>query len=207
MTHIIYSAHHCPFCARAVSTLHYAGISTEIRTCDFLNMPPEADAILAQSSIPLLVHPDNTYIDESWDIVKWALQQSDPDNWLGDKQQFLHDTEMLVETYDHSFMSAFKTYKDSKNSAKTRLECEEYLEELEDMLKKNTYLLTNHITVADISIVAFIRLFAQQEPQWFNHAPYPHCRQWLKRMTTTPHFKKATQEHPLWKKGDQPVML
>ncbi len=207
MTQTLYTSHDCPFCARAVSSLKYARIATELRHCDYRNMPLQADAILQNSSIPLLVHPNNSYIDESWDIVKWALQHNDPDNCLGHDQQFLQEAEMLVETYDHSFMADLKAYTNASKPSLARAECEEYIEELEDMLNEHEYLLADHITIADISIVAFIRLFSLHEPTWFATAPYPKCRQWLKRMMATDYFKAAIKPHPLWQNGDQPIML
>jgi len=182
-------------------------VTTEIRHCDHSNMPAQAEAVLAQSSIPLLVHPDKSHIDESWDIVKWALEQNDPENWLGQDHQFLQQAEMLIETYDHSFMANLKAYKNSSNPALARAECEEYIEELEEQLNEHEYLLADHITVADISIVAFIRLFSLHEPAWFASAPYPKCRQWLQRITQTDVFKTALKQHTLWQNGDKPIML
>jgi len=207
MTQTLYTSYDCPFCARAISALKISGVTTELRYCDHQDMPAAAEAILSQSSIPLLVHPNASYIDESWDIVKWALMKNDPENWLGKDQQFLQEAEMLVETYDHSFMADLKTYTHAADPAPARAECEEYIEELEDMLNEHSYLLADHITIADISIVAFIRLFSLHEPTWFAAAPYPKCRQWLKRITQTDYFKMALKPHPLWQNGDQPIML
>ena len=207
MRQILYTSHDCPFCERAISTLKYADIDTEIRSVDFNHMPEQANAIVASPSVPLLVHPNKSYLDESWDMVKWALEQNDPNNWLGKDHQFLQEAEMLVETYDHSFYSDYKTYVTSASLANARQACEEYVEEIEDMLNEHEYLLADHITIADISIVGFIRLFSLHEPQWFAQAPYPKCRSWISRLTSTPYFKAALTKHPLWQSNAQPIIL
>jgi len=207
MPHIIYTSHDCPFCARAMTALKYAGIKTEVRTADFNNMPEEAKKVIVNPSVPLLVLDNGTVIDESWDIVKWALNENDPDNWLGDNHAFVFDTEMLVETYDHSFYSDYKTYRDDPTSKEKRDECEEYLEELEEVLNEQSFLLANQISVADISIIAFIRLLSNIEPEWFDSLPYPKCQQWLKTITALSCFKSTLLHHELWQTNDSPIYL
>lgn len=207
MNSILYTSHSCPFCARAVSALKYAGLNIELRSSDFKQMPENARAIFSNASIPLLVHQDNSFIDESWDIVKWAIAQNDPENWLGKDQQYLQEAEMLIETYDHSFFLDLNAYKAAPEAATTREACEEYIEELEEMLNQHQFLLADHITIADISIVAFIRLFALHEPQWFTTAPYPKCRQWLDKLTSTPYFKSALNPYKIWHPGDAAIFL
>lgn len=204
MIQTLYTSHDCPFCARAVSTLKYANIQTELRSSDHNHMPAQADAIIANSSIPLLVHENNQTIDESWDIVKWALLQNDPNNWLGMDNIYLKDAEMLVETFDHSFLADLKAFKENPS---LRDECEEYLEELEEMFNEHEFLLADHVTVADIAIVAFIRLFALHDLEWFESTPYIKCQQWLQNMISTPYFKASLIEHRLWQQGDTPIYL
>jgi len=208
MTQILYTSKGCPFCARAICALKIAKIDVELRYVDYNKMPDAATNILKEASVPLLVHPDNSYINESWDIVLWALKNTGVDKiWLGENNKFVLDTEMLIETYDHSFYPDLKTYTQQPYNLKARKECEEHIEELEDMLTKHDYLLANHMTVADISIIAFIHLFSLHEPQWFAAAAYPKCQQWLKKITHTPYFKATLNEHILWQQGDDTILL
>jgi len=188
MSTTLYSSHHCPFCARTESTLLYAKIELNIKMVDFNALPPELLQIKIDASIPFLAFETGEYLDESWDIMQWALKQHDPDNWLGIENKHFSETDMLIETYDYSFYNDYKSYRDADDKLDHRETCEEYLEELNDMLKQQTYLLADHITVADIAITPFIFLLAKIEPQWFQQLPYPSLLSWLKTMSQKPCF-------------------
>ncbi len=102
-TPVLYSFRRCPYCMRAHLALKKAGLKVELREVKLSDMPEEALNISPKATVPILILPDGTVLDESWDIVKWALQQNDPDNWLGENDSFLPDAEMLIETNDFSF--------------------------------------------------------------------------------------------------------
>lgn len=207
MNAILYSYDQCPYCARSIAALKYAQIDVELRGVHLDKLPSALTDIKANVSVPFLIIDSSNHMNESWDIVKWALQQNDPEFWLGKGNEFLLDTEMLIETNDSFFAPALYQYRQSAKPANNRSDCEEYLEEIEDMLNEHEYLLANHMTIADISIVSFIRLFSLHEPSWFSTAPYPKCRQWLKLISATDYFKTALKPHPIWQIGDQPIML
>ena len=94
---ILYSFRRCPYCMRAHMALKYAGLNVELREVQLDDMPQEALGVSSNATVPLLVLDDGSYMDESWDIVKWALDQNDPDNWLGEDDEHLIDAEMLIE--------------------------------------------------------------------------------------------------------------
>ncbi len=81
---VLYSFRRCPYCMRAHMALKYSGIKVELREVDLNNMPAQALSVSPHHTVPVLVMSDGSTNDESWDIVKWALQQKDPDNWLGE---------------------------------------------------------------------------------------------------------------------------
>ena len=76
---------------RAHMALKYSGIKVELREVDLKNYPPQALEISPKATVPVLLLPDGTVIDESWDILKWALSQNDPDNWNGDNDEHTLD--------------------------------------------------------------------------------------------------------------------
>jgi glutathione S-transferase len=197
---------------RAHMALHNSAIKIELREVDLNDMPGEALCISPKATVPILVFPDGTYIDESWDIVKWALTQNDPDNWLGDNKKYSLDAEMLIETNDFTFKEDLDHYKyadryPEENAEVYRAACEEFIEELEDKLAEHDYLLGDTISLADIGVFPFIRQFSLVDKDWFDQAPYPSVRRWLQDITESPLFDHVFRKHDLWKTGDRTIYI
>ena len=211
-TPILYSFRRCPYCMRAHMALKKSGIKVELREVKLSDMPEEATTISPKATVPILVLPDGSFIDESWDIVKWALEQNDPDKWLGDNKELLLDIEMLIETNDFSFKEDLDHYKYAdRHPEKTELEyrqaCEEFIEELEAMLTENNYLLTDQLTAADISVFSFVRQFSMVDKDWFDQAPYPKVQHWLEEIVSSDFFQSVFQKHEIWQRGDSAIYL
>lgn len=211
-TPVLYSFRRCPYCMRAHMALKNSGINVELREVDLDNMPEEALKISDKATVPILVMTDGTYIDESWDIVKWAVEQNDPDNWAGENKEYLLDAEMLVETNDFSFKDDLDHYKyadryPEQKVEEYRLACEEFLEELEEMLADNNYLLADHLTLADIGVFPFIRQFSLVDKDWFDQSPYDNVRRWLVQIIGSTLFQAVFEKHDLWQAGDRAIYL
>jgi len=204
---VLYSFRRCPYCMRAHMALKYSGLKVELREVDLWNLPDEALAVSPEKTVPVLVTENNYAIDESWDIVKWAVQTKDPDNWLGKNNEFLNDAEMLIETNDFSFKNDLDHYKYADRHPEHtqehyRQQGEEFLEELEEMLSEHAYLLADHVTIADIGIVPFIRQFSMVDSNWFEKSPYPLLRKWLNRLLSSELFATALEKHDIWSNTD-----
>lgn len=211
-TPVLYSFRRCPYCMRAHMALKNSAIKVELREVDLNDMPQEALAVSAKATVPLLVFSDGSFIDESWDIVKWAVAQNDPDNWSGEHDEYLLDAEMLVETNDFSFKEDLDHYKyadqyPEQTEEEYRQACEEFIEELEDMLADNDYLLGNQMTLADIGVFPFIRQFSLVDKGWFEQSPYNKVKHWLFTIINTPLFQQVFAKHSLWQKGDQAIYI
>ena len=211
-TPILYSFRRCPYCMRAHMALKYAGPEIILREVELSNLPPEALAVSPHATVPSLVIRDDEFMDESWDIVKWAVRQNDPDNWLGENNEYLQESEMLVETNDYSFKEDLDHYKYADRHPDHPMEyyrarCEEFLEELEEMFDENAFLLTDRITIADIAVFPFVRQFAKVDIDWFERAPYPKLQHWLSNMLDTEWFKEAFKKHEIWNSGSEDVYL
>lgn len=211
-TPVLYSFRRCPYCMRAHMALKKAGIKVELREVKLSDMPEEAIKISPKATVPILVLPDGSFIDESWDIVKWALDQNDPDKWLGDEKEYLLDVEMLVETNDFSFKKDLDHYKyadryPEQSELEYRQACEEFIEELEEMLTDNRYLLTDRLTAADISVFSFVRQFSMVDKAWFDQSPYPKVRHWLDEIVNSEFFQSVFQKHEIWQTGDTAIYL
>lgn len=209
-TPVVYSFRRCPYCMRAHMALKYSGIKVELREVDLKNYPPQALEISPKATVPVLLLPDGTVIDESWDILKWALSQNDPDNWSGDNDEHTLDAEILIETNDFSFKEDLDHYKyadryPEHNEEHYRQACEEFIGELDEMLSENRYLLTDQLSLADIGVFPFIRQFSLVDKEWFDKAPYPNVQQWLNKLIETELFRQVFQKHDLWQE-DAPVV-
>ncbi len=211
-TPILYSFRRCPYCMRAHMALKYARLNIILREVALSDLPADVLAVSPHATVPLLVISENEYMDESWDIVKWAIQQSDPENWLGENNEYLKEAEMLVETNDYSFKDDLDHYKyagrfPEQPMAYYRQRGEEFVEELNEMLKQNNFLLAEHITVADIAIFPFIRQFSMVDKGWFDKAPYPELQRWLDFMLDTEWFSEAFKKYEIWKPGSEDIHL
>ncbi|MDT8283498.1 MAG: glutathione S-transferase [Gammaproteobacteria bacterium] len=209
---VLYSFRRCPYCMRAHMALKYCGLKIELREVDLKDYPEQALQISPKATVPVLQLSDGTVIDESWDIVKWALQQNDTDHWSGDNNSYLQDAEMLIETNDFSFKEDLDRYKYAERFPEHgkeyyRQACEEFIEELEVMLNENDYLLGKHLSLADIGIFPFVRQFSLVDKNWFQQSPYPKVNLWLNNLTTSALFESVFQKHAIWKHGDGAIFV
>jgi glutathione S-transferase len=197
---------------RAHMALKKSGIKIELREVKLSDMPEQALNISPNATVPILLLPDGTVMNESWDIVKWALQQHDPDNWLGDDNAYLTVAEMLIETNDFSFKNDLDHYKYSDRHPEHseqhyREACEEFIVELEEMLSENKYLFGSELSLADIGVFPFIRQFSLVNKDWFDESHYEKVKQWLDGLINSALFQNVFQKHDIWKSGDTMVHI
>ncbi|MCE9633342.1 MAG: glutathione S-transferase [Methylophilales bacterium] len=173
----LYSYRRCPYAMRARIALRYAGIEVEIREISLREKPPEMLAASPKGTVPVLILGDKV-LDESLDIMRWALTQNDPDDWLSQD-----DAELIAEN-DGSFKGALDRYKYAVRfpghpPESYRAEGQVFLAKLEQRLERHAYLSSDTPCMADIAIFPFIRQFAGVDSAWFETAPYPCLRAWL----------------------------
>ncbi len=211
-TPILYTFRRCPYCMRAHMALKNAGIKIELREVELKNMPQQLLDLSPDATVPALQVSKDEVLTESWDIVIWALSQHDPDNWLGNDSRYLQDAEMLIETNDYSFKNDLDYYKyaerhPEQTQEQYRLACEEFIDELEDMLSDNRYLLADRVSLADIGVFPFIRQFSLVDKNWFEQSDYSAVRNWLQRLIDTDLFQQIFQKHPAWQTNDTTVYV
>ena len=214
---ILYSFRRCPYAMRARLALKYAGVKVELREIDLNNPPAELIAISEQATVPVLHLSDGRVIDESWDIVQWAVKQNDPDLWLDENEQHLTESEMLIEMNDYSFKQDLDHYKYADRYPEHPMEYyreqgEDFLQELEERLNSTRFLLSDQLSIADIGIFPFVRQFAMVDMDWFDQAPYPKLQQWLSGFTDSDAseaqlFSSVMEKHEIWKQGDPVINL
>jgi len=186
--------------------LRYAGIIVEIREIILRDKPRHMLTVSPKGTVPVLVLPDGKVIDESLDIMAWALSRNDPDGWLTNDSRF----QELIAENDGSFKRALDQYKYAtrfpEQSAETyRQQGERFLVRLEALLAEHAYLLSDKLTQADVAIFPFIRQSSMVDADWFAAAPYPRLRQWLAGLLASDLFNGVMQKQTAWQQNDHRV--
>ena len=174
-----------------------------LRAITMKNKPEEMLKISPKGTVPVLLLPDKTVIDESWDIMVWALQQNDPEDLLH-KENPEHLIEMLalVRRNDKEFKPQLEIYKKSKRfrtgaEIEERQKCEVFIAELEERLTSG-YFVGEKPGLIDYALIPFVRQFSRVNKAWFKQAPYPLLRNWIEQQMQTRLYAKAMEKYPLW---------
>lgn len=198
---ILYSFRRCPYAMRARMALYYAGIKWEHREILLKDKPPCMLEYSPKGSVPVMVVPSGQVIDESLDIVLWALEQNDPDGWLPDQHR--DDIFTLIERNDGSFKRALDRYKypnryPDEDCSGARDECLKVLDDLNKRIENNGHLSGDKTTIADIAIFPFIRQCAHVDRDWFYAIPMPKLQDWLRKHLESALFERVMTKHPIW---------
>ena len=206
----LYSFRRCPYAMRARLGLLFADLPVELREITLKNKPAKMLAISPKGTVPVLQLADGVVIEESREIVEWALEQQDPQELLNPKT--LHQGNTLIEQNDQEFKHWLDRYKYADRhlemtQTEYRQKGEAFLQILEALLTKNTYLLGDSVTIADIGIMPFVRQFAHVDRDVFYSLPYPKLQIWLKNWLAHPLFIQAMTKFQPWQDGDEPVIF
>ncbi|MDP1862535.1 MAG: glutathione S-transferase [Thiobacillus sp.] len=212
MLPILYSFRRCPYAIRARLALHAGVTPYELREIQLRDKPAAMLAASPKGSVPVLVLPDGQVIDESWDIMQWALKQHDPDNWLGDDGRHVEVAAALVNINDGSFKAALDRYKYADRhpehpQSHYRTEAEPFLQQLENHLHTSAFLSGDRPSIADAVVLPFIRQFAGVDQAWFDQSSYPKLRNWSKALINSALFTAVMLKHPVWRSGGKPVVI
>ncbi|NQZ13702.1 MAG: glutathione S-transferase [Alphaproteobacteria bacterium] len=178
--HLLYSYRRCPYAMRARIALLSARIQCEVHEINFRDKPEHMLKISPKGTVPVLRLNDGKVIDESRDIVMWALSQNDPN-------AFLHDggaVGKLVDDNDGWFKRALDRYKypdrfPDEDCSNAREQGLEFLQALNERLMNTDHLLSNVVSVADICIFPFVRQFANVDREWFDALEIKPLQKWL----------------------------
>ena len=198
---ILYSFRRCPYAIRARLAITVAAIKVELREIELRNKPEQLLAISAKGTVPVLQLADNTVIDESLDIMFWALAQNDPSNWLESTQ--LPNFNSLIEHNDVEFKYYLDRYKYADRYPEHpihfyREKAESFLIELEEKLQHTQYLSGHQFSFADAAILPFVRQFATVDSIWFQHSPYNAVNTWLQLFLQSKLFASVMIVYQPW---------
>ncbi|MQT27223.1 glutathione S-transferase [Pseudomonas helleri] len=188
--HLLYSFRRCPYAMRARMALRYSGVP--LNTIEVSLKAKPADMLLAspKGTVPVLVCADGRVIEQSLDIMRWALACNDPDNWLQSGNPLI---EQLLDENDRVFKVQLDRYKYAIRYPEYpmehyRAQGAPFLLRLETLLSHSPYLAGDSLSLADVALAPFVRQFAHVDRDWFTQAPYPHLRAWLERFLASELF-------------------
>ena len=208
---ILYSFRRCPYAIRARLAIWSSGLETELRE---VMLRDKAEAFLTASpkgTVPVVVLPSGAVLEESLDVMDWALGQSDPESLLAPQVGTLADMRDLVARCESEFkphLDRFKyhvRYEDVVQEEERELAAV-YLTALQRRLKNAPYLFGDRISLADIGIAPFVRQFANSSRDWFEDQDWQELLAWLVAFEQSDRFAAIMPKYTKWMAGD-PVIL
>jgi len=201
---ILYSFRRCPYAMRARMAVAVSGVPVELREVVLRDKPPEMLEASPKGTVPVLVLSDGRVLEESLDIMRWALSQGDPEGWLG------HIDQNLISASDGPFKRALDRFKyphryDLTDGTVHRDAALAYLGNLNDLLSATPYLGGAQPAFTDIVLFPFVRQFAATDAEWFAALPLPALQHWLSALVGSDLFAAIMTRYPQWKPNNAPV--
>ena len=197
---------------RARLAIAASGQACELREVVLRNKPAALLAASPKATVPVLVLPDGTVLEQSLDIMWWALRRHDPDQWLAPNGSSEAEILALVAECDGPFKQALDRCKYPERHPDTSLEAQRskasgWLVQLDARLAATGHLLGHHGTLADMAIAPFVRQFAAIDSGWWAAQPWPHLQAWLARWLASPLLGQVMHKYPPWQEGTPGVLF
>ena len=199
---VLYSFRRCPYAMRARMALAAAGAVVMLREVLLKDKPAELLAASPKATVPVLVLSDGRVIEESLDVMQWALEHNDPLGWLDGAAL---ESKWITEC-DGDFKHWLDRYKYAERYPKHTAEdyrqnAEAFIQKLEDQLSGSGWVGGEAANAVDVALFPFIRQFAGVDPSWWQQAPYPNVRQWLENWLNSALFSAIMAKYPRWESG------
>ena len=204
---IFWSFRRCPYAMRARLAVQCSGVAVELREILLKDKPAAFLDTSTSATVPALKEGD-LILDESLEIMFWALNKSDPLGWLA-MPEGGHD---LIAECDGPFKSALDhtkyavRYPDLDETEK-RAKASIFLRKLNTLLAEKAYLLGNNPNLADMAILPFVRQFANTDRAWFDAQDWPALIRWLDRFLDSAEFAAIMTKNPPWVPDQEPVVF
>ena len=188
---------------RARLALHASGLMYEHREVVLKAKPAEMLQASPKGTVPVLCLSTGEVLDQSLDIMLWALGQDDPQGWLPLTQEALADTHQLIATNDRAFKANLDRYKYPQrfglaDGLAHRDEAAAWLLSLDARLQSHAFLAGEHWGLLDAAVAPFVRQFARTDRAWFDAQPWPHLAQWLLNFENSAALAAVMHKHLLW---------
>jgi glutathione S-transferase len=209
VTHpILYSFRRCPYAMRARMAIVVAGLRVTLREVSLRAKPQAMLEASPKGTVPVLILPGGDVIEQSLEIMHWALARSDPQGWLvpGDEM------DELIAANDGPFKHHLDRTKypnrypelDPREQRAAALAC---LFPLEARLADAPFLFGGRLSLADIALFPFVRQFSRIDEAVWNAEPFPELRRWLRVLSTSATFETAMAPYSVWEPGQEDALF
>lgn len=202
---ILWSFRRCPYAMRARLAVASAGVPCQLREIILRDKPAEFLDASPKGTVPVVVTGEHV-IEESFDVMQWALAQNDPEGWLNMPQQG-HD---LIALADGPFKTALDRTKYAVRYPDVNIDTErakagEFLMQLDSLIGNKPWLFDQTPCLADMAILPFVRQFAHIDLKWFQAQPWENVNRWLEAFKASSRFQAIMTKYQPWKPGDAPT--
>lgn len=207
---ILYSFRRCPYAMRARMALTVSGQAVRLREILLRDKPDEMLAISEKGTVPVLQLDDGAVIDESLDVMRWALTKADPENWLSPQTGTVDEMMALIAENDGPFKHHLDRYKystryEGADKQSHRDAGEKFLRQLDGQLTKQPFLFGNQRTLADMAIFPFVRQFRIADQPWFDAQDWAALKKWLAAHMESALFTSIMKKYVLWKETGEEI--
>ena len=190
--------------------IYISGQKCELREVLLRDKPPSMLEYSPKGTVPVLILQNGNVIDESLDVIDWALNLNDPDDWQRSKDT--KKTKELIKINDGEFKYHLDRYKyskryDNEDPEFHRKKCLKFIESLNNELNNSKYIFDNNISYVDIVLLPFIRQFRIADMEWFDSLPYDNIKVWLSKFLDSFLLNIIMKKYDLWKEGDLSIVF
>lgn len=209
---VLYTYRLCPYAMRARMALLHAGVTCELREVDLKNKPAHMLEISPKGSVPVLLLQDGTVLEQSLDIMDWAIEQNDPGQWTLENDAKREAAEKLVAFTDGDYAKAVRKLRrpekyDGEELGESRERAIEFLRDLDLRLQEHAHLFANRPTKADYAIFPLVRSFRKMEAGLFDELDLTALKRWLAEHENSEIFKLCMEDYPVWCGSDAERIL
>ena len=184
--------------------LYYSKINHEHREILLRNRPEKLYQLSPKGTVPVLELPSGDAIEESFDIMKWALSINDPEMWFDQNSEKQVE---LIKLNDDKFKKWLDKYKYHVRFPEYPLEyyrkgCEKILDIYEDRLKDKSFFFGASISLADIAVMPFIRQFSNVDIGYFNNR-FTFLAKWKQSLISLEIFSKMMNKFEVWEDDEK----
>lgn len=207
---ILYSFRRCPYAMRARLAIKVSEIFVEIREIKLKDKPLEFLNLSPKGTVPVLVTTSGKILEESLDIINWALNKNDPKKWLANGQLSQNQINQLLDNLENEFKPSLDKYKytnrfESVDKNFHRDKNLSFLWYLDDLLKKNKALNCSHLSLIDYAIFPFIRQFRNVDSKWFDSLNFNFLKRWLFELIDSNDFLSIMKKYEKWEPTNTPI--
>lgn len=202
---VLYTFRRCPYAMRARLALYYSKINYEHREISLKNRPIELYNISSKGTVPVLELQTGKVIDESFEIMKWAISLNDPKKWFYNSKEKQLEAIFVNDFHFKKWLDKYKyhvRYPDYEKSF-YRSKCEKILDKYEKILMSSDNLFGNQISLGDIALLPFIRQFANVDINRFNEI-FVNLSKWLEQLVQLDIFNNMMKKFDTWENGNGP---